>query len=64
MTKKARARFFTMTKGKKRKTNVRIGIGPPLFFIGFCLIALAAGICINSRYYEMAKTHTTRPDRP
>jgi hypothetical protein len=54
-------RVVTITRGKLRRSKIRIGPGPALFFVAFCLLGMTAGICINSHYYALRKVHVVLP---
>ena len=57
---KTRQRFVTITRGKKRKTKVRIGFALPMFYIAYLLVGLILGIWINGHYYAIEKEFYAR----
>ena len=38
---------------KEPKRYVRIGAGPIIFFVTFCILGTIVGIAINKHYYAM-----------
>jgi hypothetical protein len=50
-----RERTIWIRKGKLRRSRVRVGLGPPLFFVAFCLLSLVVGTLINNRYYQIER---------
>ena len=57
---KVRQRLVTITRGKKRKTKVRIGLALPMFYIAYLLVGLILGIWINGHYYAIEKAFYAR----
>ena len=60
MGRTVRRRIFVITKGRKRRTKLRMTAGPPLFYAALCVLGAAAGIWINGHYYERAKIYFER----
>ena len=55
-----KAKVLTITKGKKRKTKVRIGLVLPLLYIAYLLVGLMFGIWVNGHYYALEKAFYAR----
>ena len=55
-----KVRMLRITKGKKRKTKVRIGIVLPILYIAYLLVGLIFGIWVNGRYYALEKAFYAR----
>lgn len=60
MSRKGHPRVFTITRGKKRKTRVRIGVVLPILYLAYLLLAMSAGIWINGHYYALEKAFYAR----
>jgi hypothetical protein len=55
-----KVRIMTITKGKKRKTKVRVGFLLPILYIAYLLVGMIFGIWVNGHYYALEKAFYAR----
>lgn len=47
---------------KEPKRHIRIGAGPVIFFVTFCIVGTIVGIAINKHYYAIERGEMNSPN--